>query len=181
MLCDRLKLFLQSRYVTILVILVTFKVLLILLSVVMAYNIRNIVNRNQRFARVISWVSYNGAVFLVTAILIYSFISEVNIKYSLCAFAILIGGVITAFIISTPTLHYMRTDPDYTQGPEIGATEEFPEDIQIMRKRIESLQRDKDNLEMRLTKRLSNTLPMKERKYSTELMIEIESLPVEND
>ena len=170
-----------SGYVTILVILVTFKVLLILLSVVMAYNIRNIVNRNQRFARVISWVSYNGAVFLVTAILIYSFISEVNIKYSLCAFAILIGGVITAFIISTPTLHYMRTDPDYTQGPETGATEEFPEDIQIMRKRIESLQRDKDNLEMRLTKRLSNTLPMKERKYSTELMIEIESLPVEND
>ena len=170
----------SSYYVTILAILVVFKVLLILLSVIMAYNIRNIVNRNQRFARVISWVSYNGTVFVVTVTLIYSFVSEVNIKYSLCAFALLIGGVITAFIISTPTLHYMRTDSDYTHGAETGATEEFPEDIQIMRKRIESLHRDKVNLELRLSKRLSNSIPMKGGKYSADLMIQ-ESLSVEND
>ncbi|KAI6655159.1 gamma-aminobutyric acid (GABA) type B receptor [Oopsacas minuta] len=148
-----------NSYIVILIILVLFKVLLMLLSILMAYNIRNIVNKNQRFSAIVSWVTYNGTVFVITVSLIYSFVSDVNIKYPLCAIAILVGGLITASIISAPTLHYMRVDPNYIEGAHTGATDAFPEDIQILRKRIEALERDKNNLEHRLVKRLSRSIP----------------------
>ena len=125
-----------------LTLLIVIKVVLVVICVFLAYHLRKITHKSQRYSFMIGLIMYNTVFFAILIIFVLGFVSDYDTKI---AFASLFG-VLSSFITSTitgfPIVFYMVKDPTGKNLFEADNVETFPEDNTMLKRRINALERD---------------------------------------
>ena len=125
-----------------LIILLLIKIGLIIISIFLAYHLRNITHKSQRYTFAISFIMYTTLFFSIFIFVVLGFVSNFDTKIGLTSLMSIFAACITASIIGIPVLYYLYKDPSGKTLFNTSNMKEFPEDSTLLRKRIESLERD---------------------------------------
>ena len=123
-------------------ILLIIKVALIMISIFLAYHLRNITHKSQRYTFIISFIIYSVSFFSIFIVLVIGFVNHFDTKIGLASFMSILAAVITASIIGIPVLYYLYKDPNGKTLFNVDNMKDFPEDDNLLRQRIEALERD---------------------------------------
>ena len=123
-------------------ILLIIKVALIMISIFLAYHLRNITHKSQRYTFIISFIIYSVSFFSIFIVLVIGFVNHFDTKIGLASFMSILAAVITASIIGIPVLYYLYKDPNGQKLFNVDNMKDFPEDDNLLRQRIEALERD---------------------------------------
>ena len=123
-------------------ILLIIKVALIMVSIFLAYQLRNITHKSQRYTFIISFIIYNVLFSSIFIVLVIGFVNHFDTKIGLASFMSILAAAITASIIGIPVLYYLYKDPNGQKLFNVDNMKEFPEDDNLLRQRIEALERD---------------------------------------
>lgn len=92
-------------------ILISFKSVLVVVGLILAYHLRKIVNKQLEYSSTITWTMYNMVIYAVGYLLITRLIPNIDIKYGLASSISLLCALTTTIIIVGPLIYYMITDP----------------------------------------------------------------------
>ena len=123
-------------------ILLIIKVALIMICIFLAYHLRNITHKSQRYTFVISLIMYNTLFFSIFIVVVLGFVSHFDTKIGLASFMSILAATITASIIGIPILYYLYKDPAGKTLFNLENIEHFPEDDALLRRRIQALEKD---------------------------------------
>ena len=118
-------------------ILLLIKVALIIISIFLAYHLRNITHKSQRYTFIISFIIYSVSFFSIFIVLVIGFVNHFDTKIGLTSFMSILAAAITASIIGIPVLYYLYKDPNGKTLFNVNNMKEFPEDDNLRRKRIQ--------------------------------------------
>ena len=114
----------------------------ILIGTFLAYHLRKVVNKSQRYSSVIVWTMYTMLAFTVALFIVITFVNDANIRVGLAALLTILQAITTATIIAMPVVYYLIKDPNGTTFFKNVNQEDFPEDSEMLKLRIEALERD---------------------------------------
>ena len=121
------------------------KVVVIFLSIFLAYHLRKVTNKSQRYTFLISLMVYTILFFSLFIIFIMGYVSNFDSKIGLASSFCVLASLCNASIIGLPIIYYMYRDPRGKSLFNPQLCDEFPEDTDMLRKRIEALQNDRAN------------------------------------
>ena len=128
--------------VTFLVPLAILNLLMVVVALFLAYHLRKVVNKSHRYSSAIVWVMYTSVVSTFIIILIRIFIVDVDIRNVLSAAITEILAFTLSSVIGLPIVYYLLKDPKGTTFFKSKSQECFPEDTQLLKRRISALERD---------------------------------------
>ena len=133
--CD----FKLSAFLTLLIVI---KVVLVFICLFLAYHLRNVTHKSQRYSFIIGLIMYNTVFFAILIIFVLSFVSDYDIKIALASLFGILSSFITSTITGLPIVFYMIKDPTGENLFEAKNVDTFPEDNTLLRRRIDALERD---------------------------------------
>ena len=129
-------------------LLLCIKVIVIFLSIFLAYHLRKVTNKSQRYTFVISLMVYTTLFFSLFIIFIMGYVSNFDSKIGLASSFCVLASLCNASIIGLPIIYYMYRDPRGKSLFNPQVCDEFPEDTDMLRKRIEALQNDIERIKI---------------------------------
>ena len=123
-------------------VLLCIKVVIIFLSIFLAYHLRKVTNKSHRYTFVISLMVYTTLFFSLFIIFIMGYVSNFDSKIGLASSFCVLASLCNASIIGLPIIYYMYRDPKGKTLFNPQTCDEFPEDTVMLHKRIEALQND---------------------------------------
>ena len=100
-------------------VLISIKVVLIIVCIFLAYHLRKVTNKSQRYTFVISLVVYNILFFCLFIVFTIGYVSNLDSKIALASSFCILSVISTATIIGLPILYYMYRDPQAGPPREI--------------------------------------------------------------
>ena len=92
--------------------LIVYKIVMVLIGLVVAYNLRNVQKNNLRYWGTITWTMYNITMFTFILIICLFLIVDYIIKISVITLLALIIAFITSSITGLPPVYYILTNPN---------------------------------------------------------------------
>ena len=132
-------------------ILITFKSILVLIGLFLAYHLRKVMNKANKYSSIITWTMYNVLIFNILLILVLYLAPTVDLKYGLLCLIALIEGVVVSSIIAGPVLYYMYKDPHGKTFKPPVCRGEFPEDSDQLKKKIRTLEGENRELKDKIS------------------------------
>ena len=134
--------FCQFDWTTSLAILVAFKIGLVVICLFLAYHLRNVTHKSQRYSFIIGLIMYSTLFFAILIVFVLGFVSNYDTKIALASLFALLASTLTISIIGIPIVYYLIKDPTGKNLFEVNNTENFPEDNTLLKRRIFALERD---------------------------------------
>ena len=125
-----------------LTLLIVIKVVLVVVCVLLAYHLRNVTHKSQRYSFIIGLIMYNTVFFAILIIFVLSFVTDYDIKIAFASIFGVLASFITSTITGLPIVYYMIKDPTGKNLFEAKNVDTFPEDNTMLKKRINALERD---------------------------------------
>ncbi|KAI6650741.1 hypothetical protein LOD99_7792 [Oopsacas minuta] len=135
-------------------VLISFKVLVIFISIFLAYHLRKVTNKSQRYTFVISLVVYSTLFFSLFIIFIIGYVSNLDSKIGLASAFCILAAISNTTIIGLPIIYYMYRDPHGKTLFNPQTCDQFPEDSVLLRRRIQALQDDIELLKVEREEKL---------------------------
>ena len=134
-------------------VLLCIKVIVILFSIFLAYHLRKVTHKSQRYTFVISLMVYTTLFFSLFIIFIMGYVSFLDTKIGLAASFCVLAAICNASIIGLPIVYYMIRDPRGNnlfdpQACDLQACE-YPEETKKLQKTISSLRKDIELMEFK--------------------------------
>ena len=119
-------------------------ILMIVAALFLAYHLRKVVNKSQRYSSTIVWTVYTSVIFTIIIILLLVFVVDPSIRIGLSALITEISAFTVSSIIGLPVVYYLVKDPKGVTFFKSQAQDEYPEDTELLKLRIAALERDLD-------------------------------------
>ena len=132
----------QALYIAYLLVIYVPKILILIIGLFMAYHLRRVVNKAQKYSTIIVWAMYNSVLFTILIICLDQFIVDLNLNAILTGLFTIVYAVLVATVISAPVVYNTVRDPRGNQLLTCGISGEFPEDTNLLKLRIRTLERD---------------------------------------
>ena len=130
----------QTNYIILLIVFILYKGVLVLLGLFLAYHLRKVVNKANKYSSTITWTMYNVVIFSIIEIVLLSTLTDIDIKYGLvCVFTLLEGFAISS-IVAAPILYYLHTDPHGKNFRPVHGRQSFPENPEKLKMKIRALE-----------------------------------------
>ena len=134
--------FCQFDWTPSLAILVAIKIGLVVICLFLAYYLRDVTHKSQKYSFIIGLIMYSTLFFSILIVFVLGFVSNYESKIALASLFALIASVLTVSIIGLPVVYYLIKDPTGKKLFEVNNTENFPEDNSMLKMRITALERD---------------------------------------
>ena len=123
-------------------VLLCIKVVVLFLSVFLAYHLRKVTHKSQRYTFVISLMVYTTLFFSLFIIFIMGYVSYLDTKIGLAASFCVLAAICNASIIGLPIVYYMYRDPRGKNLFNPQTCDVYPEDTELLKKTIAALRND---------------------------------------
>ncbi|KAI6658103.1 gamma-aminobutyric acid (GABA) type B receptor [Oopsacas minuta] len=129
-------------------LLIIYKIFIVLIGLVMAYNLRNVKIKSLQYWGTITWTMYNMTIFTLVLILSFFLIQDYVTKRAVLPVLILITVILTASITGLPPVYYRFRDPHLTQNVFMpsGLRVEIRNDEVMLKNQVAALQSDRTEL-----------------------------------
>ena len=144
----------HTSFIILFAIFICCKSILVVIGLFLAYHLRKVVNKANKYTATITWTMYNTVIFSILQILLILLLTNIDIKYGLVCFFTLLEGFVLSSIVASPILYYLYKDPHGRTFKPVTIKEEFPENPDQLKEKIRSL--EKQNTE--LLTRVSNDM-----------------------
>ena len=122
------------------------KSILVLIGLFLAYHLRKVLNKANKYTATITWTMYNTVIFSILQVILILLLTDINIKYGLVCFFTLLEGFVLSSIVVCPILYYLYKDPHGKTFESVILKDEFPEFPELLKEKIRTL--EKQNLEL---------------------------------
>ena len=134
--------FCQFEWTPSLAVLIAIKVGLVIICLILAYHLRNVTHKSQRYSFIIGLIMYSTLFFAILIVFILGFVSNYETKIALASLFAILASILTVTIIGVPIVYYLIKDPTGKNLFEFNNVENFPEDNNMLKLRISALERD---------------------------------------
>ena len=162
-----------TNFLIFLIIFLLYKSILVLIGLFLAYHLRKVVNKANKYSSTITWTMYNVVIFSILQVVLLLTLKDVDIKYGLVCLSTILEGFAISSIVAGPIIYYLYKDPNGKTFKHSPTREEFPEDTSQLKEKIRTLEGQNIELRERVTSDVSGVL--KESGYENPL----ESTPEE--
>ena len=129
-------------------VLISIKVVIIIVSIFLAYHLRKVTNKSQRYTFVISLVVFNILFFCLFIVFIIGYVSDLDSKIALASSFCVLSAISMATMIGLPIIYYMCRDPHGNKLFNPNTCDSFPENTDLLRKRIQALENDIEQMRL---------------------------------
>ena len=150
-----------SYFIVFFSILIVMKSLLVLIGLFLAYHLRKVVNKANKYSSIVTWTMYNVLIFSILLILALFLAPNVDVRYGLVCLFALSEGFVVPTIIAGPVVYYMYKDPQGKTFKPVVGHGEFPENSDQLKKKIRTLEGENKDLRSRFSESIT-TLPVNE-------------------
>ena len=141
----------QTSFIILFAIFIIFKSFLVLVGLFLAYHLRKVINKANKYTSTITWTMYNTVIFSILQVLLILFITNVDVKYGFVCFFTLCEGFVLSSIVACPILYYLYKDPHGKTFRLITIKDEFPENPDQLKITIRMLERQNTDLLTRMS------------------------------
>ena len=159
---------------------VVVNLLMIVVALFLAYHLRKVVNKSQRYSSTIVWTVYTSAIFTFIIILLLIFVVDPSIRIGLSALITEITAFTVSSIIGLPIVYYLIKDPKGVTFFKSQAQDEYPEDAELLKQRITALERDLDVYKKREAENVSGFMRVINRVRKTTMRFDNASYDINN-
>ena len=129
-------------------VLISIKVVVIIISIFLAYNLRKVTNKSGRYTFVISLIVYSTLFFCLFIVFIIGYVSNLDSMIGLASSFCILSAISTATIIGLPILYYMYRDPRGEKFFKPLNNDTITEDTDMLHRRIKALQNDLEHMRL---------------------------------
>ena len=148
----------ETNFLFFLIIFLLYKSILVLIGLFLAYHLRKVVNKANKYSSTITWTMYNVVIFSILQVVLLLTLKDVDIKYGLVCLSTILEGFAISSIVAGPIIYYLYKDPNgKTFKPQL-MREEFPEDTGQLKEKIRSLEGENKELREKVTSDVSGVL-----------------------
>ena len=137
------------------IIFLLYKSILVLIGLFLAYHLRKVVNKANKYSSTITWTMYNVVIFSILQVVLILTLTDVDIKYSLVCLSTILEGFAISSIVAGPILYYLYKDPNGKTFKPHPTREEFPEDTNQLKEKIRNLESQNSQLKEKVTIEMS--------------------------
>ncbi|KAI6661636.1 gamma-aminobutyric acid type B receptor [Oopsacas minuta] len=130
----------QTKFVILLTIFLIYKSILVVVGLFLAYHLRKVVNKANKYSSTITWTMYNVGIFSIVQIVLVLTLTNVDVKYGLVGLSTIVEGFVISSIVAGPIIYYLFKDPHGKTFKPIQSTENFPENPDQLKEKIRTLE-----------------------------------------
>lgn len=130
----------QTNYIILFAVFILYKGALVLLGLFLAYHLRKVVNKANKYSSTITWTMYNVVIFSIIQIVLLATLTNIDIKYGLVCLLSLLEGFTISSIVAAPILYYLYTDPHGKTFRPVHGRQSFPENPEMLKMKIRTLE-----------------------------------------
>ena len=147
----------QTSSILLFAIFICYKSILVLIGLFLAYHLRKVVNKANKYTATITWTMYNTVIFSIIQVLLILFLTNVDAKYALVCIFTLCEGFVLSSIVAGPILYYLYKDPYGKTFKPVIIKDEFPENPDQLKEKIRKLEKQNSELLTRISNDLEYT------------------------
>ena len=147
----------RTDFLIFLIVFILYKSILVLIGLFLAYHLRKVVNKANKYSSTITWTMYNVVIFSILQVVLILTLKDVDIKYGLVCLSSILEGFVISSIVAGPILYYLYKDPHGKTFRPTTTREEFPEDTNKLKEKICSLENQNSQLREKMTIEMSGT------------------------
>ena len=147
----------RTDFVIFLIVFLFYKSMLVLIGLFLAYHLRKVVNKANKYSSTITWTMYNVVIFSILQVVLILTLKDVDVKYGLVCLSTILEGFAISSIVAGPILYYLYKDPHGKTFRPPATREEFPEDTNKLKEKIRSLENQNSQLREKKTIEMSGS------------------------
>ena len=137
-------------------VLISIKVVIIIVSIFLAFLLRKVTNKSQRYTFVISLVVFNILFFCLFIVFIIGYVSDLDSKIALASSFCVLSAISMATMIGLPIIYYMCRDPHGNKLFIPNDCAPLPANTDLLHERIKTLENDIEQMRLQQFEQLAD-------------------------
>ncbi|KAI6661637.1 gamma-aminobutyric acid type B receptor subunit 1 [Oopsacas minuta] len=142
----------QTKFVILLTIFLIYKSILVVVGLFLAYHLRKVVNKANKYSSTITWTMYNVGIFSIVQIVLVLTLTNVDVKYGLVGLSTIVEGFVISSIVAGPIIYYLFKDPYGKTFRPLPGRATFPENPDQLKEKIRTLEGQNSILREKMSK-----------------------------
>ena len=148
----------RTNFLILFITFILYKSILVIIGLFLAYHLRKVINKANKYSSTITWTMYNVVIFSILQIVLILTVKDVDIKYGLVCLSTILEGFAISSIVAGPIIYYLYKDPNGKTFRPTPTREEFPEDTSQLKEKIRTLENQNSQLRERGSNEFSGVL-----------------------
>eukprot|EP00800_Vazella_pourtalesii_P011502 TRINITY_DN2767_c0_g1_i1.p1 TRINITY_DN2767_c0_g1~~TRINITY_DN2767_c0_g1_i1.p1 ORF type:complete len:796 (-),score=129.49 TRINITY_DN2767_c0_g1_i1:88-2475(-) len=145
----------RTNFLILFITFILYKSILVIIGLFLAYHLRKVINKANKYSSTITWTMYNVVIFSILQIVLILTLTDVDIKYGLVCLSTILEGFAISSIVAGPIIYYLYKDPNGKRFRPTPTREEFPEDTSQLKEKIRTLENQNSQLREKVTIEMS--------------------------